>query len=171
MESTNTTETNDTAESTVTTGVDIPQHVADNYDALVADPDRNLTWDGVAERADAEGDKALAAWARRQAAGDGKDVTPTTATRDPEKVKRDADAAATRVNGETHVRTDKETGQVDVTDAGGTPPTGEPVDYNAKTIDELKVILKARGVDYSKFSLKGEYVEAAETSAEVGDTP
>lgn len=40
----------------------------------------------------------------------------------------------------------------------------DQVDYNAKTIDQLKDILKGRDVDFSKFSLKGEYVEAAETS-------
>ncbi len=69
-----------------------------------------------------------------------------------------------RANSETHARSDNETGQVDATEAGGSPPTGVPIDYNAKTIDELKVILEQRGVDFSKFSLKGEYVEAAEQS-------
>lgn len=153
-----------TPESTVTPGVDIPEHVAENYRGLVADPDRNLTFDDVAERAKNEGDAVLAAWAREQAESDGKDITPTDATPDPDKAKRDADAAAKAANGEDHARGEKETGQVDATDAGGTPPTGLPVDYNAKTIDELKVILTERDVDFSKFSLKGEYVEAAEQS-------
>lgn len=153
-----------TPESTVTPGVDIEQHVADNYRALVADPDRNLTFSDVADRAEAEGDQNLAAWARQQAEADGKDITPNEATPDPDKAKRDADAAAKAANSETHARTAAETGQVDATEAGGTPPTGVPIDYNEKTIDQLKEILEPRGVDFSKFSLKGEYVEAAEKS-------
>lgn len=153
-----------TPESTITPGVDIPQHVADNYRALVEDPNRNLTYAEVADRADNEGDKTLAAWARQEAENAGNDITPANATPDPDKVQRDADAAAKKAGSETHERTTAETGQVKETDAGGTPPTGEPTDYNAKTIDELKVILEPRGVDYSKFSLKGEYVEAAEKS-------
>lgn len=153
-----------TPESTITPGVDIEQHVADNYRALVADPNRNLSYKEVAERAEAEGDKSLAAWARQEAADGGGDVTPTNATPDPDKARRAADAAATAANSETHARTGNETGQVDETDANGTPPTGVPVDYNEKTIDQLKEILEPRGVDFSKFSLKGEYVEAAEQS-------
>ncbi len=144
-----------TPESTITPGVDIEQHVADNYRALVDDPDRNLSFDDVAKRADAEGDKTLAAWARQEAANGGDDVTPTNATPDPEKARRDADAAAKAANSETHARTADEIGQVDATEAGGTPPTGVPIDYNAKTIDQLKEILEPRGVDFSKFSLKG----------------
>jgi len=153
-----------TPESTVTPGVDIPQHVADNYDALVADPDRNLSYDGVAERAENEGDATLAAWARQKAAGEGKDVTPTNATPDPEQARRAADEAAKKANKSTHARGADEIGQVAATDAGGVPPTGVPVDYNEKTIDELKEILETRGVDFSKFSLKAEYVDAAEQS-------
>ncbi|MEZ3156861.1 hypothetical protein AB1K56_08000 [Microbacterium sp. BWR-S6Y] len=157
-----------TPESTITPGVDIEQHVADNYRALVADPDRNMTFKDVAQRAEAEGDKTLAAWARQQAAADGKDVTPDEASPDPDKVKRDADAAAKAAAGETHARGADETGQVDATEAGGTPPTGVPVDYNALTIEDLKGILTLRDVDFSKFSLKGEYVEAAEQSDTAG---
>lgn len=153
-----------TPESTITPGVDIPQHVADNYRGLVEDPNRNLTYEEVAKRAEDEGDKTLAAWARQEAAAGGKDITPADATPDPDKVRREADEAAAKAAAETHQRAAAETGQVAATDAGGTPPTGEPTDYNAKTIDELKAILEPRGIDYSKFSLKGEYVEAAEKS-------
>lgn len=53
--------------------------VAENYDALVADENRGLSYKNVADNAEAQGDKALAAWARKRAANKGKDVTPTTA--------------------------------------------------------------------------------------------
>ena len=66
---------------------EVPDYVAENYEALVADKNRNLTFKKVADDADESGDKALAAWARKRAAGK-KDVTPTEATSAPKKVER-----------------------------------------------------------------------------------
>lgn len=62
-------------EATVTQGALVPEWVAENYRALVADENRTITFETIAESAD----PALAAWARQQAAGGGEDVTPVEA--------------------------------------------------------------------------------------------
>lgn len=95
------------------------------------------------------------------------DVTPTGARPTPEQAKRDADKAARAAGGETHVKTAEETGQVDATDSGGTPPTGLPVDYNVHTVDELKELVSQReGIDPSGLKLKADYVAALELDDE-----
>lgn len=63
----------------------IEDHVAENYEALIADENRNLTYDGVAELADRQNDANLAAWARAKAAGQDVDVTPSVASYEPPK--------------------------------------------------------------------------------------
>lgn len=52
----------------------IPQDLADNYDLLVADQNRTITYESIA--ANSEASPSLAAWARSRAAADGKDITP-----------------------------------------------------------------------------------------------
>lgn len=67
----------------------IDDYVAENYEALLADKDRNLTPKKLADQAEEAGDLQLAAWARAKAAGKNADVTPTDATDEaPKKVTR-----------------------------------------------------------------------------------
>lgn len=153
--------------SSVTPGVDIPDYVAQNYRGLVADENRSVTFKSIEKQAKAEGDAALAAWARAEAAKSGKDVTPSGARPSPGQVKRDADKAAKAAGSDTHVKTADETGQVDATDSGGTPPTGVPVDYNEHTVDELKDLVAQReGIDPAGLKLKADYVAALELDDE-----
>lgn len=58
---------------------EIEQWIADNYDGLVADVNRGVTYESLAVSADAKGSPELAAWARERAARAKKDVTPATA--------------------------------------------------------------------------------------------
>jgi hypothetical protein len=58
---------------------EIDQWVADNYDAIVADELRGVTYKSLAEDADEKNSPDLAAWARAKAAKAGKNVTPTGA--------------------------------------------------------------------------------------------
>lgn len=74
--------------STVVPESQIPQHLAENYDAIVADPERRLTYKQLAKQAKAQNDPQLAAWARARAAAGGRDITPTNATPAPPE-KRD----------------------------------------------------------------------------------
>lgn len=112
-------------ENTVVEGSSLPDYVAENYRALVADENRNLSFEDVAKRAESEGDAELAAWARAEAAGKGKDVTPKDATPTRNQVKRAADKAAKAAAGEDHPKTEAEVGQVDAAETPGTtPPTG-----------------------------------------------
>jgi hypothetical protein len=62
--------------STATQIPEIPDYIAENYDQLVADENRGLSYDEVATRAAESGDVQLAAWARRRAKEGGDDVTP-----------------------------------------------------------------------------------------------
>lgn len=157
-------------ENTTIQGEEIPDYAAQNYRALVADPERNLTYKKLAKQAEANNDPALAAWARREAANSGKDVTPTSAApQSIEQAKREADKAAQDAGDETHVKTPEETPQVDATDAPGTtPPTGVPVDYNQHTVDELKELVRDRGIDATGLNLKADYVAALEKADEAG---
>jgi hypothetical protein len=66
---------------------EIDQWVADNYDAIVADECRNVTYDSLAEDADAKNSPDLAAWARGQAAKAGANVTPVAAVPDVKSVR------------------------------------------------------------------------------------
>lgn len=112
-------------ENTVVEGSSLPDYVAENYRALVADENRNLTFKDVAERAEADGDAELAAWARAEAANKGKDVTPKDATPSRAQVKRAADKAAKAAGDEDHPKAEAEIGQVDAAETPGTtPPTG-----------------------------------------------
>lgn len=155
-------------ENTIVEGDILPPHVAENYRDLVADPNRNLTYKKLAKRADQDGDKQLAAWARAEAAKTGKDTTPSAATPSRDQVKRDADKAAKAAGDETHSKTGDETGQVDAAETPGTtPPTGVPVDYNAHTVDELKeLVSKREGIDPAGLKLKADYVAALELDDE-----
>lgn len=71
---------------TSTPAEDIPDWLADNYREKIEDPESNLTYEKFAE-IHTDSAPALAAWARRQAAQDGKDVTPHRATAEPQKVR------------------------------------------------------------------------------------
>lgn len=155
-------------ENTIVEGDNLPAHLADNYRALVADPNRNLTYKKLAKRADQDGDHELASWARAEAAKSGKDTTPTAATPGLDQVKRDADKAAKAAGEETHAKTTEEAGQVDAAETPGTtPPTGVPVDYNAHTVDELKELVgKREGIDPAGLKLKADYVAALELDDE-----
>jgi len=59
---------------------EIDDHVAENYEALIADENRTLTYERVAVWAAASNDPGLAAWARRRADEAGKNITPHGAT-------------------------------------------------------------------------------------------
>jgi len=61
----------------------IPEWLADNYRELIADPNRNLTYERFAE-IHKDTAPAIAAWARAEAARDGQDVTPVIATPAPQ---------------------------------------------------------------------------------------
>jgi hypothetical protein len=67
---------------------EIPDWLAENYEAIVADKNRAISYDSLAGIADAKGDKALAGWARSRAASTKKDVTPRTAEAPTPKSKR-----------------------------------------------------------------------------------
>ena len=58
---------------------EIEDHVAENYDAIVADENRNVSYEQIADHAEHMDDAALAAWARRRSASNGEKVTPTDA--------------------------------------------------------------------------------------------
>lgn len=64
---------------------DIDKWVAGNYDAIVADELRGVTYESLAEDADAKNSPDLAAWARGQAAKSGKNVTPVKAEAEPDE--------------------------------------------------------------------------------------
>lgn len=59
---------------------DIPGWLADNYDELIADPNRNDSYSALAERSAADGAHELAGWARQRARQHGEDITPVDAT-------------------------------------------------------------------------------------------
>lgn len=61
----------------------IPEWLADNYREKIEDPESNLSYEKFAE-IHKDSAPALAAWARGQAARDGKDVTPHVATPAPQ---------------------------------------------------------------------------------------
>jgi hypothetical protein len=157
-------------ENTTTPDYHVDQHVIDNYEALVADKERNLTFAKVAKRADEAGDKNLAAWARARAKSKGSDITPAGATpADPDAAQR----AAKKAGKETHQKAAAETPAVTpVVAVPGdqepiTPPTGV-VDYNTLTIPELEKIAAERvpAVDLTGLSLKGDIVAALELADE-----
>jgi len=58
---------------------EIEEHIAENYDAIVADENRNVSYEQIAEHAENMDDKTLAAWARERAAAKGENVTPDDA--------------------------------------------------------------------------------------------
>ncbi|WP_336627365.1 MULTISPECIES: hypothetical protein [unclassified Microbacterium] len=58
---------------------EIPGWLAENYDELVADPNRNLSYTKLAERSADAGEHELAGWARQRAAAHGEDLTPVDA--------------------------------------------------------------------------------------------
>ena len=58
---------------------EIPGWLAENYDELVADPNRNLSYTKLAERSADAGEHELAGWARQRAAAHGEDITPVDA--------------------------------------------------------------------------------------------
>lgn len=68
--------------------------VVENYEAIVADELRAVSYEDIASHADEMDDLHLAAWARKRAAESGKKVTPAKATpvpkakRAPAKAKR-----------------------------------------------------------------------------------
>ena len=59
---------------------DIPGWLADNYDELIADPNRNDSYTKLAERSTEAGHHELAGWARQRARQHGEDITPVDAT-------------------------------------------------------------------------------------------
>lgn len=67
---------------------EIPDWLAENYDAIVADKNRGETYESVAATAEARNDAVLAGWARKRAASQKKDVTPRTAAPAAPKSKR-----------------------------------------------------------------------------------
>lgn len=69
---------------------EIEQHIADNYDAIVADENRNVTYEQIAAHAEEFDDNTLAAWARERAAAKGKDVTPKDAKAAPKSTRKSA---------------------------------------------------------------------------------
>lgn len=136
-------------ESTVVPGGEIDAHVADNYRALVEDPNRTLTYKTIAETAEEQNDPGLAAWARREAAGKNEDVTPVAANPKPDKL------ATRRIGKDTHVVEEDETPRVL---PYGIPATGVPYDYDELSITELKDLATQRLIDQSDLKLKADYV-------------
>lgn len=67
---------------------EIEQHIADNYDAIVADEVRNVTYEQIAEHAESLDDHTLAAWARERAAAKGKNVAPNDAKAAPKSTRK-----------------------------------------------------------------------------------
>ena len=111
---------------------EVDPSVAENYEALVADEARNLSYKKVADAAEAEGDPALAAWARKRAAGKGADVTPTKAEKAPDKVERVV--ASGKHEGETvEVDTVEPTEGVEVVEPVVVKPTTPAVKPAPKT--------------------------------------
>jgi hypothetical protein len=53
-------------ENTVSPALEIPEDVAKNYEALVADENRTVTYKSIAKDAEALDDPALKAWAERR---------------------------------------------------------------------------------------------------------
>lgn len=66
----------------------IENWLAENYEGLVADENRNFTFEAIAEDAEKKNSPELAAWAREKAAGKKKDVTPRAGKPAPAKSKR-----------------------------------------------------------------------------------
>lgn len=62
---------------------EIEQWIAENYDAIVADESRAVSYDDVAEFAESHDSPELAGWARRRAAEAGKNTTPKSAKAEP----------------------------------------------------------------------------------------
>ena len=67
---------------------EITKHAEENWDAIVADPDRDETYESVAQFGDENEAPDLAAWARERAAKGGQDVTPVEAEPDTAKSER-----------------------------------------------------------------------------------
>jgi hypothetical protein len=63
------------------------QEIRDNYEAIVADEIRNVSFDDIAKHADEMDDSSLAAWARKRAAEQGKNTTPRSAKSPPKAVR------------------------------------------------------------------------------------
>lgn len=57
----------------------IENWLAENYEALVADETRGVSFDSLADDAESKNSPELAAWARERAASRKKDVTPRAA--------------------------------------------------------------------------------------------
>jgi hypothetical protein len=70
---------------------EIDEFAAGNYDAIVNDDTRNVSYEDIAKRAEELDDARTAAWARERAAQSGKNVTPAKAKTAP-KSKRAEDA-------------------------------------------------------------------------------
>lgn len=60
-------------------GIPIDPALAENYQAIVDNPDDPRGWKDIAEMADRQASPGLAAYARAQAAGEGADITPANA--------------------------------------------------------------------------------------------
>ena len=61
----------------------IDEWVIENYDSIVGDEVRNVSYEDIAKHAEEMDDKNLAAWARKRAAESGKKVTPKAAAAKP----------------------------------------------------------------------------------------
>lgn len=66
---------------------DIDSWVIQNYEEIVADENRNVSWEQVAENAERLDDVALAAYARQRAAEADVNITPVAAVPEPKAVR------------------------------------------------------------------------------------
>ena len=57
----------------------IPDWLAENYEQIIADPNRGMSYEDVAVVAESRGGADVAAWARKRAAESGRKVTPEKA--------------------------------------------------------------------------------------------
>lgn len=57
----------------------IPEWLAENYELLVADPNRGVGYEDVAVLAESRGSADVAAWARKRAVESGRRITPVDA--------------------------------------------------------------------------------------------
>lgn len=71
---------------------EIDEFAAQNYDGIVADEVRGVSYEDIAKRAEALDDHQTAAWARERAAASGKNVTPKDATQKPKTARGKAPA-------------------------------------------------------------------------------
>lgn len=126
--------------------------IAENYDKIVADPDRTVTYKSLAKEAKDKNDPVLEAWAKERDDGKKPVEAPVDDTETRELSEVTDDEHTITVDEQPHVSPAPAPARAD-----NTPVTEEG--YEALTIPQLKELAESRKLDISGAKLKQDYID------------